>query len=381
MQNSLIYLDNNSTTPVDPEVLEAMIPYFNREFGNPSSIGHIIGKKANAAVENARESIATILGTGVTQILFTAGTTEANNLLLLGLAQNSDKKHIITCTTEHSSVLNPARLLEKRGYRVSYIKTDKNGLIDFTELTNSISEDTLLISVMHANNEIGVIQDIRRIGELAKCQNILFHSDIAQSIGKIDFSFHSIPADFVTFGAHKIYGPKGIGVLAINNRIRKSILSPIMVGGGQEAGLRPGTLNTPLIVGLSKALEIAIRDKEKILQRINKLTEKLKTCFLSFKNNIRLNGDPVARVPGNLNFLLKNIEIPRFMKLAGNICISSGSACSSGSAEPSHVLRSIGLTSEEARSSVRIGVGKFNTEEEIDFTCKTFSEILHRLLY
>lgn len=381
MKNSIVYLDNNATTRIDPEVLEVMLPYFGDDYGNASSAGHIMGKRANAAIELSREKTAGFLHTGVTQIVFTSGTTEANNILLFGLTADSPKHHIITSRIEHSSVLNPIKFLEKSGYKISYIHCDKNGFLDLDQLSSSISEDTLLISVMLANNEIGTIQDIHKIGEIAKEKNVLFHSDIAQAVGRIDFNFDDYPADLVTFGAHKFYGPKGVGVLAFSPKVKKQILTPFLFGGGQEAGLRPGTLNTPQIVGLGKALDIVARDKNTYIVEIGRLTARLHESFRKYGNLVKLNGDENKRIPGNLNFTIKSLDVTKFSLQAKNICFSSGSACSSGSGAPSHVLRAIGLSDDEAKATVRFGIGKFNTQPEIDYTCSRFSEILDELLY
>ncbi|NUN08708.1 MAG: cysteine desulfurase [Ignavibacteriaceae bacterium] len=381
MQSLPVYLDNNATTRVDPEVLEAMIPYFGQDYGNASSAGHTMGKRANAAIELSREKTAGFLRTGVTQIIFTSGTTEANNILLFGLTHNPNKRHIITSRLEHSSVLNPLRSLEKSGFTVSYLENDNNGFVDLDQLADSISEETLLISIMYANNEIGTIQDIQRAGEIARSRNVLFHSDMAQSVGKIDFNFEDFPVDIVTFGAHKFYGPKGVGVLAFCPQVRKQILTPVIFGGGQESGLRPGTLNIPLIVGLSKALEIIIRDRISYIQGINQLTTKLKSTFIKFGDKVKFNGDAHRRIPGNLNISIKNLDVTKLAAKAKDICFSTGSACKSGSGEPSHVLRAIGLSDTEARSTLRFGIGKFNTDDEIDYACSRFSEILDELLY
>ncbi len=376
-----IYLDNNSTTRVAPEVLESMLPYFSDEYGNPGSSGHLFGRKAHAAVEFSREIIARYLQTEPSKIIFTSGTTEANNLLTKSIDYDPEKNEIVVSEIEHPSVLNPVRQLAQKGFVIRYAPVDHTGRVKLDALAELVSRKTAFISIMHANNEIGTIQDLSQICKIAAQNDVLIHTDAAQSIGKIDFNFKQYPVNFVTFGAHKFYGPKGIGVLALSHQTERRFINPMISGGGQEFGLRSGTLNVPSIVGVGRAVTLASEFLSSDYEKIQGMTAKLLECFLKFGDKITLNGSPDFRIPGNLNLLLKGVSNAQLLKNAQDICFSTGSACSTGSAEPSYVLKAIGLTSDDARNSIRLGLGRYNTPEEIEFVCERFSKIINELLY
>jgi len=357
-----IFLDNNSTTPTDPKVLETMIPYFTEKYGNSSSRTHSFGWEAEAAVEMAREKIALLINADLNEIILTSGATESNNLVFLDILKYSSK-HIITASIEHKAILDICKHLEKNSTnKITYINPSKTGLIDLDKLINTINKNTYMISIMHVNNEIGVIQPIEQIGKICKDRNILFHVDAAQSFGKINIDVKKMNIDFLSLSGHKIYGPKGVGALYIN---KKNKISSIMFGGNQERSIRPGTLPVPLIVGLGKASEIAqqnMRDESKKISDLRKL------LYSEIKKHIKivqLNGCGINRISGNLNLSFPELNGQSIINSLSKIAVSSGSACTSSSPKPSHVLLNIGLDKNTINSSIRIGIGRFNTKDEI----------------
>ncbi|MEA5480291.1 IscS subfamily cysteine desulfurase [Pseudanabaena galeata UHCC 0370] len=362
-----IYLDCQATTTVDERVLEAMLPYFRESFGNPASIGHMYGWEAEAAVKLAREAIALVINATPEEIIFTSGATEANNLALKGVAEayHSKGRHIITVLTEHSAVLDPCAYLQSLGFEITYLSVKSDGLIDLTELEAAIRPDTILVSVMAANNEIGILQPIAEIGKICRDRQVLFHSDAAQAIGKIPLDVNAMQIDLMSLTAHKIYGAKGIGALYVRRRPRVS-LAPQLHGGGHERGMRSGTLYTPQIVGFAKALEIAIASQGSEQQQVLNLREHL-WQRLSEIEGIILNGHPVQRLAGNLNVSFAGINGAALMlALQPIVAVSSGSACSSAKTAPSPVLLALGHSKELAYASIRFGIGRFNTFDEIE---------------
>ena len=362
-----IYLDCQATTPVDERVLEAMLPYFRESFGNPASIGHLYGWEAEAAVKLAREAIANAISATPEEIIFTSGATEANNLALKGVAEayHSKGRHIVTVQTEHSAVLDPCTYLQSLGFEITYLPVKADGLIDLTELETAIRPDTILVSVMAANNEIGVLQPIAEIGKICRDRQVLFHSDAAQAIGKIPLDVNVMQIDLMSLTAHKIYGAKGIGALYVRRRPRVS-LAPQLHGGGHERGIRSGTLYTPQIVGFAKALEIAIASQDSEQQQALTLREHL-WQRLSEIEGIILNGSRTQRLAGNLNVSFTGINGAALMlAFQPIVAVSSGSACSSAKTAPSHVLTALGHSKELAYASIRFGIGRFNTFDEIE---------------
>ncbi|MEA5488015.1 IscS subfamily cysteine desulfurase [Pseudanabaena sp. CCNP1317] len=362
-----IYLDCQATTPVDERVLEAMLPYFRESFGNPASIGHLYGWEAESAVKLAREAIANAISATPEEIIFTSGATEANNLALKGVAEayHSKGRHIVTIQTEHSAVLDPCAYLQSLGFEITYLPVKADGLIDLTELEAAIRPDTILVSVMAANNEIGVLQPIAEIGKICRDRQVLFHSDAAQAISKIPLDVNAMQIDLMSLTAHKIYGAKGIGALYVRRRPRVS-LAPQLHGGGHERGMRSGTLYTPQIVGFAKALEIAIASQGSEQQQVLNLREHL-WQRLSEIEGIILNGHRTQRLAGNLNVSFTEINGAALMlALQPIVAVSSGSACSSAKTAPSHVLLALGHSKELAYASIRFGIGRFNTFDEIE---------------
>ncbi|MDX2253908.1 MAG: aminotransferase class V-fold PLP-dependent enzyme [Pseudanabaenaceae cyanobacterium bins.39] len=363
-----IYLDNHATTPVDQRVLEAMLPYFCEVFGNPASNGHLFGWEAEEAVKSARETIAHIINATPAEIIFTSGATEANNLAIKGIAEayQHQGRHIVTVVTEHSAVLDPCAYLQSVGFDVTYLPVQADGLIDLSLLISSLRDDTILVSVMAANNEIGVLQPIAKIGEICHDRQILFHTDAAQAIGKIPLDVQAMSIDLMSFTAHKIYGAKGIGALYVRRRQPRVNLAPQLHGGGQERGRRSGTLYVPQIVGMAKALEIAIANQATEQQQILQLRQHL-WQRLQILDNICLNGHPTQRLAGNLNVSFRHIKgIDLLLALQPIAAVSSGSACASAKVQPSHVLTALGHAPELAYASLRFGIGRFNTLAEID---------------
>lgn len=371
-----IYLDNAATTPVDSRVLKEMLPYFNKQFGNASSL-HKFGREAKQAIENSREKIAKLINAKPEEIIFTSGGTESNNLAIKGLAFQKKKGHIITCATEHDAVLHTCEWLKKRGFDLTILPVDKYGFIDLDKLEKSIRKDTILVSIMHANNEIGTIQDIGEIGKICRDNNVLFHTDAVQSFGKIPVDVRKMNIDLLSASSHKIYGPKGVGLLYVRDGIK---IEPIAHGGGHERDLRSGTENVAGIVGFAAASEICRKEMKKESKKISKMRDYLIEKTLKIDNSW-LNGHPTQRLPNNANFSFKFIEgeaLVLHLDLEG-IAASTGSACSTKSLEPSHVLIAIGLKPEEAHGSLRLTLGRFNTQNEIDYICKVLPKVVERL--
>lgn len=368
MSQRPIYLDCNATTPLDPKVLEAMLPYFTEHFGNPASINHVYGWEAEAAVKKAREIIAEAIHATPEEIIFTSGATESDNLALKGVAEAYFNKgrHLITVVTEHNAVLDPCQYLSTLGFEITQLAVQEQGFIDLIELEKAIRPDTILVSVMAANNEIGVIQPLEKIGQICHHHSVLFHTDAAQALGKIPLDVEEMKIDLMSLTAHKIYGPKGIGALYVRRRNPRVKLAAQFHGGGHERGLRSGTLSTPHIVGFGKAIEIAIPKMELETQRLIQLKQRL-WQQLSTLENITLNGHPTQRLAGNLNVSIGGVDGQALLLgLQPMMAVSSGSACTSAKIEPSHVLRAIGRSEELAFASVRFGLGRFTTAEEID---------------
>lgn len=364
-----IYLDNNATTPMDPRVLEAMIPFFIKHFGNAASHSHTFGWEAQAAVEYAREQVAQLIVAEPKEIIFTSGATESDNLALKGIFEMYAAKgnHIITVKTEHKAVLDSCNHIEKLGGEITYLDVKKDGLIDLKQLENAIKPTTILIAVMYANNEIGVIQPIKEIGDLAKKHGILFFSDATQAVGKIPVNVIKDGIDIMSFSSHKIYGPKGVGALYVRRKNPRVRIAAQIDGGGHERGMRSGTLNVPGIVGFGKACELRMIEMQKDAERLSKLRDKLEFELLKIKD-VFINGNTKHRLPNVSNMSFKNADSTSVMAaLSKNIALSSGSACTSATLEPSFVLKALGLTDAMALSSLRFGLGRFTTEEEIDY--------------
>ena len=365
-----IYLDYNATTPCDPRVVEAMLPYFTTHFGNAASRHHSFGWQAEAAVDIAREQVAKLIGAETTEIIFTSGATEATNLALKGVFETYAEKgnHIITCKTEHKAVLDSCRHLEKLGADVTYLGVNREGLIDVKELEAAIRPATILIAIMYANNEIGVVQPVKEISQLARQHNVLFFTDATQAVGKIPVDVNGDRIDLLALSAHKMYGPKGVGALYVRRKGPRVRLTAQMDGGGHERGRRSGTLNVPGIVGLGKACELALLEMEKDAVHTMRLRDKLETALLQIEET-HVNGSRAHRLPHTTNLSFHFVESEGLlMALNKQIALSSGSACTSGSLEPSYVLKALGLPDELAHSSLRFGLGRFTTEEEVEFT-------------
>ena len=376
-----IYMDNHSTTPLDPRVFDAMIPCLLGEFGNPSSQNHPFGWRAEKIVKNARIKVAELIGAQPKEIFFTSGTTESNNTALKGIFEifRSKKIHIITQTTEHKSVLDPCKYLEKQGCKITYLNTDSTGLINLEDLKKAITEDTILISIMFANNEIGTIQPIEAIGKIAKDKNILFHVDAAQAAGKISIDVEKMGIDILSISGHKMYGPKGVGALYVRSKNPHVRLTPLFHGGGQEQGFRSGTLNVPAIAGFGKACEVAVHEMAEESKRMLVLRERLHKG-LEKAGGVSLNGHPEKRLPNNLNLSFAFVEAEALiMGINEEIAISASSACSSANPEPSHVLKALNLEGDRAQTAVRFGLGRFNTEDEVDYVIQKVLETIKKL--
>jgi cysteine desulfurase len=376
-----IYLDYSATTPVDPRVAELMCQYLTPDgiFGNPASRSHAFGWDAEAAVEEARKNIALLVGANPKEIVFTSGATESNNLAIKGVAHFNKKKgnHIVTCKTEHKAVLDTCRQLEREGYEVTYLDPEPNGLVDINKLEAALRDDTLIVSIMHVNNEIGVIQDIAAIGELCRDRKIIFHVDAAQSVGKIPINLSELKVDLMSFSAHKIYGPKGVGALYVQRKPRVR-LEAQMHGGGHERGMRSGTLATHQIVGMGEAFRIAGEEMEAENARIMTLRNRL-LDGLKDMEEVYVNGDIDQRIAGNINISFNFVEGESLLMALKDLAISSGSACTSASLEPSYVLRALGRNDELAHSSIRFSIGRFTTEKDIDFTIEHVREAVSKL--
>jgi cysteine desulfurase len=373
-----IYLDNNATTRTDPRVVEAMLPYFAELYGNAASRSHSFGWAAEEAVESARGQLAKVIGADAKEIIFTSGATESNNLAIKGIAQMYAEKgdHIITVVTEHKAVLDTCKHLEKEGKQVTYLGVGKDGLIDLGELKAAITDKTILVSIMAANNEIGVIQPLKEIGEICRASGVLFHTDAVQAYGKIPLDVNALHIDLLSFTAHKIYGPKGIGALYVRRRNPRVKLTAQIDGGGHERGFRSGTLNVPGIVGFGKAAELLLEELEAETVRLTALRERLAQTIMDACDSCYINGHPTQRLPGNLNISFEFVEGESLLMGLKDVALSSGSACTSASLEPSYVLKAMGLGDELAHSSLRFGLGRFTTEEEVDWVArKVISEV------
>jgi cysteine desulfurase len=375
-----IYLDYQATTPMDPRVLDAMMPYFTEKFGNPHSRSHAYGWDAEEGVEKARAQVAHIIGADEREIIFTSGATESNNLALKGVAHfyKDKKNHIVTLVTEHKCVLDSCRHLQEEGFEVTYLPVRQDGLVDLAELERAITDKTVLVSIMAVNNEIGVIQPLAEIGKLCRKKGAFFHSDCAQAVGKIPLDVEAMNIDLMSISGHKIYGPKGIGALYVRRRPRIR-LQALITGGGQERGMRSGTLPTPLCVGLGEACAIAEREMAEEAKRLTRLRDRFYEGLKAKLPDIYLNGSLENRIPGNLNVSFAYVEGESLILGIKDLSVSSGSACTSASLEPSYVLRALGVEEELAHTSLRIGFGRFTTEEEVDYAVEDIVQHVTKL--
>jgi len=369
MSRPPIYLDHQATTPLDPRVLEAMDPWLREDFGNPASRSHVFGWRAEAGVEEARESLAASLGVQPREVVFTSGATESNNLALLGAARARrahGRDHVVTVATEHHAVLDPARALEREGFRLTVLPVDGDGLLDPEALRAVLDDRTALVSVMAANNEIGVLQPLEELGALCREHKAWLHTDAAQAVGKMALDVDACGVDLLSVSGHKVYGPKGVGALTVRSRRPRVRLEPLMWGGGHERGLRPGTLPVALAVGLARAVEIALAERESEAKRLRDLRERLWQRLSEALPGVHCNGHRERRLPGNLNVSFEGVDGDRLLLGLGDVAVSSGSACTSALPEPSHVLAALGVPAPLARASLRFGLGRGTTAEEID---------------
>ena len=374
-----IYLDYNATTPADPRVVDELLPYFTQKFGNSSSSGHVFGWEADEAVERAREQVADLIGVSAGEIYFTSGATEAINITMKGLAQaNRDKgDHIITCTTEHKAVLDTCKSLENSGYSITYLPVDESGAIELQDLKNALTDQTILVCLMHANNETGTLHPIKEISRITQSYGIALMSDATQTVGKIQVSARELGADILTFSSHKLYGPKGAGALYIS-KDNKPKIDPVLTGGGQEKGLRPGTLNVPAIVGFGKACEICAHEMASDTERLTTLRSRLESELKQI-HGVSINGDQANRLPYMTNISFHNIDSSHLLLRLKNLAVSQGSACSSSMHQPSHVLKAMGLSDDLAFSSIRIGLGRFTTQKEVATAIREIKAVLPEL--
>ncbi len=376
-----VYMDNHATTPVDPRVLEAMLPYFNERFGNAASRNHSFGWTAEEAVENARAQIARLINATPKEIIFTSGATESDNLAIKGVAEMYREKgnHIITQVTEHKAVLDTCKRLEKEGFEVTYLPVERDGRINLDDLRRAITPKTILITIMYANNEIGVIQPIDEIGKIAKEKGVFFHVDGVQAVGKIPVDVQKDNIDLLSISAHKFYGPKGVGALYVRRRNPRVQLSAIIDGGGHERGMRSGTLNVPGIVGFGKACELATNEMAEESERLRRLRDRLKDSIFAQLDEVYINGSMTHRLPHNLNCSFAYVEGESLLMGINDVAVSSGSACTSATLEPSYVLKALGVGEDLAHTSIRFGLGRFNTEEEVDYVVNRVVETVNRL--
>ncbi len=376
-----IYFDNHATTPTDPRVVDAMLPYFTTKFGNAASRNHSFGWEAEKAVDDARKKIADLIGATSKEIVFTSGATESDNLAIKGVAEMYAEKgnHIITAATEHKAILDTCKKLEKHGYRVTYLPLKADGLVDLDMLRESITDKTILITIMYANNEIGVIQPIAEIGKLAHERGVLFHTDGVQAVGKVPVNVIKDNIDLMSISAHKIYGPKGVGALYVRRRNPRVQITAQMDGGGHERGMRSGTLNVPGIVGLGEACAICHREMAEEAKRLGYLRDKLKNKLETELDEVFINGTMEHRLPNNLNISFAYVEGESLLMGINDIAVSSGSACTSATLEPSYVLKALGVGDDLAHTSIRFGLGRFNTEEEVDYVAARVIEVVRKL--
>jgi cysteine desulfurase len=376
-----IYRDNHATTPLDPRVLEAMMPYLTTVFGNAASRNHSFGWEAEAAVEKAREQVAKLIGATAKEIIFTSGATESNNLAIKGIAEMYRERgnHIITQVTEHKATLDTCKRLEKYGYRVTYLPVKADGLIDLEDLKRAMDDKTILVTIMIANNEIGVVQPVAEIGKLCHERGVIFHTDGVQAAGKIPVDVNAMNIDALSLSAHKIYGPKGVGALYVRRRNPRVQISEQINGGGHERGMRSGTLNVPGIVGLGKACEIAREEMASEARRLSALRDKLKVKLENSLDYIHVNGSMENRLPGNLNVSFVYVEGESLLMGINDVAVSSGSACTSATLEPSYVLKALGLGDDVAHSSIRFGLGRFNSEAEVEYVSDKVIDVVQKL--
>jgi cysteine desulfurase len=376
-----IYMDNHATTKIDPRVLDTMLPYFGQVFGNAASRNHSFGWEAEKAVDLAREQIAKLIGATAKEIIFTSGATESNNLAIKGIAEMYRERgnHIITQVTEHKAVLDTCKRLEKQGFRVTYLPVQADGLIDIEDLKHAMDDKTILVSIMFANNEIGVIQPIAEIGKLCHEKGVIFHTDGVQAVGKIPVDVQSMNIDVLSLSGHKIYGPKGVGALYVRRRNPRVQISAQIDGGGHERGMRSGTLNVPGIVGLGKACEIAGEEMEAEEKRLTELRDYLKNKLEKALDYVHVNGNMEHHLPGNLNMSFVYVEGESLLMGINDIAVSSGSACTSATLEPSYVLKALGLGDDVAHSSIRFGLGRFNTKAEVDYVSDKVIDVVSKL--
>jgi cysteine desulfurase len=376
-----IYMDNHATTPVDPRVVDAMLPYFTEKFGNSASRNHSFGWTAEEAVENARAQVARLINATPKEIVFTSGATESDNLAIKGAAEMYREKgnHIITQVTEHKAVLDACKRLEKYGYEVTYLPVGKDGRVDLEELRSAITPKTILITIMYANNEIGVIQPIAEIGKIAKEKGVFFHTDAVQACGKVPVDVQRDNIDLLSVSAHKMYGPKGVGALYVRRRNPRVQLASIIDGGGHERGMRSGTLNVPGIVGFGKAAELCQQEMPQESKRMAALRDRLKEHIFAKLDEVYINGSMIHRLPNNLNISFAFVEGESLLMGINDVAVSSGSACTSATLEPSYVLKALGVGEDLAHTSIRFGLGRFNTEEEVDYVANRVIEVVSRL--
>jgi cysteine desulfurase len=376
-----IYMDNHATTQLDPRVLDAMMPYLTDTFGNAASRNHAFGWEAEVAVESAREQIAKLIGATAKEIIFTSGATEGNNLAIKGVAEMYRERgnHIITQVTEHKAVLDTCKRMEKYGYRVTYLPVNKDGLIEMEDLKRAMDDKTILVSLMFANNEIGTVQPIAEIGKLCHEKGVVFHTDGVQAVGKIPVDVQAMNIDILTMSGHKIYGPKGVGAMYVRRRNPRVQISAQIDGGGHERGMRSGTLNVPGIVGLGKACEICRLEMADEAVREQKMRDHLKTKFENALDYVHVNGSWEHRLPGNLNMSFVYVEGESLLMGINDVAVSSGSACTSATLEPSYVLKALGLGDDVAHSSIRFGLGRFNTPEEVDYVADKIIDVVQKL--
>jgi cysteine desulfurase len=379
--NKPVYMDYHATTPVDKEVLEAMLPYFSEKFGNAASKQHQFGWAADAIVESSRLTIAKLLGAQSREIVFTSGATESNNLAIKGIAESYRNKgnHIITVQTEHHAVLDPCKKLERQGFEITYLPVDKDGIVSLETFQRAIKPTTILVTIMFANNEIGTIHPIEQIGAICHEYGIIFHTDATQAVGKIPVDVNAMNIDALSMTAHKMYGPKGIGALYVRSSPEKVRLAIQMDGGGHERGMRSGTLNVPGIVGLAKAFEVSARVMKEESERLRGFRDLMLKRFEQEIGEVYLNGHPTQRLPHNLNICFTGVEDSVLMMNLKDIAVSTGSACSTGAPEPSHVLKALHVPADRMHSSIRFGLGRYTTKEEVDYVAGRFIETVKKL--
>lgn len=381
LKPDVIYLDHHSSTPLDPRVVQAMMPYWTDNPANPSNPYHLLGRRAAEAVETAREQVAALIGARCTEIVFTGGATESNNLAILGtaLSHTGNRRRIVTCAIEHKSVLEPCRWLAERGFEVVVVPVDRLGHVHLSVLEQAVDDNTLLVSIQLANNEIGTIQHMEQVAAIVHRSGALLHCDGAQAVGKIPVNVDHLYLDMLSISAHKLYGPKGIGALYIRGGIKRAGLQPLAFGGGQEWSLRPGTLNVPAIVGFGEACRICREEIGEEAQRVSRLRDRLEQFLLERIPRLQRNGDLSHRLPNNSSLTFPDVEADALLLNLPDIALSTGSACTAGALEPSHVLLAIGLDREEGYRTVRVGIGRFNTEQEIERAAARIVEVVHHL--